>query len=102
MGFIVGDKVSWKSGAGGYSKEKHGVVVRVIPPNISPTQLIHKMGTPDDKTLYEKYNLQPMNGCGYARSHESYLIAVEQTLNSRKKHKLYWPRVAQLRKMINM
>lgn len=102
MSFAVGERVSWKSGAGGHMKEKYGVVVQIVPPNVSPTRFIHKRKTPDDKTLYELYNIRPMSECGYDRSHESYLIAVEQPSNSRKKPKLHWPRVAQLRKVINI
>lgn len=39
----IGDTVSWISQAGGYSKEKIGVIVGFIPPNKSAVPLLNKL-----------------------------------------------------------
>lgn len=73
----LGDVVTWTSQAGGYSKTKEGVIVAVVPPN----------GDPRD---YIPAGLK-LDGPGYPRSTESYLIRVRSLT------KLYWPFVGNLR-----
>lgn len=67
-GFKIGSGVRWKSQAGGYAKEKIGIVVEVVPAKALPK---NKGG-----------------GWGSPRGHESYVVKVGS--------KLYWPIVKNL------
>lgn len=73
----LGDVVVWTSQAGGHSKTKEGTIVAVVPPNGDPRDYI-----PDGLKL---------DGPGYPRNTESYLIRVRNLT------KLYWPFVGNLR-----
>ena len=64
----LGDQVHWISQAGGYTKEKSGTVSEIIPAGEEPRARLKDHGLP--------------------RSHESYIVAVNQTN--------YWPRVSGL------
>lgn len=72
--FAVGDRVSWESQAGGYSKKKIGTVVEVVPASHFP---------------------QMMGGVGGLRHHESYVVSVIHSPTT--KPERYWPLVRNLR-----
>jgi hypothetical protein len=73
--FQLGDRVYWTSQAAGYSRMKAGLVTQVIPRGKQPK----------------------MRGIGMARDHESYVIRASVCDGQRKRTKLYWPRVSQLK-----
>jgi hypothetical protein len=77
-GFRVGDSVSWRSQAGGYWKEKVGVVVFVVPAGVPPH---HVLRSSDD--FHGDFALG-------GRDHETYLVQIGKSKN------LYWPRVSAL------
>ena len=66
--FRLGDKVSWKSQAGGWTKIKYGVIVEVVRPACWPKL--------------------PLMDIGGSRNHESYIVLVGR--------KYYWPLVKNL------
>jgi len=74
--FKVGDMVQWRSQAQGSAATKVGEVVEVVPPKARP-----------DRLRFEK--LYRGSGCGYGRSHESYVVMVG--------NKPYWPVASLLR-----
>jgi len=76
--FKPGDHVTWTSQAGGRSKTKQGIVVRVIEPFQLP-----------GFNLPEGCTIKPTGG---HRDHESYLVQVG------KSKWLYWPLVKYLEK----
>ncbi len=86
--FSVGDRVRWKSASGGYVKEKHGVVVCIVPKgekaSTYATQCAEEMGM--------KY---PDFGFGLPREHDSYIVHVPG-MTPRGKGKLYFPLVQKL------
>jgi len=104
MGFEVGDKVKWTSQSSGYTKEKVGEVVAVIPPNKFPARET-RHPTPPGRILAmflgenwdDKYNTRPMGG-GYSRPQESYLVAVPQK-RPESRRLLYWPYAELLEKV---
>lgn len=79
--FNVGDRVEWESQSAGSMKKKVGTVVAINPPN-------------GNEHIKEKWGL---NGAGYARDHESYIVAVKAGKTDKAKPKHYWPRVSALR-----
>lgn len=74
--FAVGDAVAWTSKAGGYAKDKAGVVVAVVPAGKYP---------PRD----EYASLYRNAGVGMHRDHESYVVHVKGA-------GVYWPRAKAL------
>jgi hypothetical protein len=73
--FIVGDKVSWTSQAGGFSKKKEGIVAEVVPAGSYPNR--------------EKFlSLYKSQGIGTSRKMESYVVIVG--------NQPYWPIVKNL------
>lgn len=81
--FAVGDRVTWESQAGGYTRKKTGTVVEVVRAG----------GIPRDKNF------------GSSRAHESYIVEVTyeprrstSTIKSVRvrKPERYWPLVANL------
>lgn len=92
----VGQKVSWRSQASGYWKEKRGEVYLMIPPGRTLRDAI-------DIALEFKhlnpaaYELQT-NAWDTGRKHWSALIKVEPQHKSQK-IKLYWPRIGLLTKI---
>lgn len=79
--FKLGNKVTWRSQAGGSWKTKTGVVTVVVPPNVSFQNACHKVG------LTHKLSKRK-NAYGLSRNHESYGVLVGK--------KLYWPLVSKL------
>jgi len=79
--FKLGDEVSWSSSAGGFSKEKIGDVVEVIPAGVS-IRTSNFWGELDASTI--------------PRKEESYIVCVGPKPGSRAKPKYYWPRVPAL------
>lgn len=76
--YKVGDKVTWKSQAGGHEKEKTGEILFVIPPGKLPM----------DFPLLPWPYVYGGSTC-IPRDHESYLVCVGR--------RFYWPRVKHLR-----
>ena len=79
--FKLGDRVAWESQSRGSMKTKVGTVVAINPPN----------GIEHVKV---KWGLV---GSGYARDHQSYIVAVKVGKTDKAKPKYYWPRVTALR-----
>lgn len=79
MSWKLNDKVKWTSQAGGYFREKRGVVVGIVPDNELP------------KSEYINLPLRGETVC--PRLHESYVVAARV---GRFAQKLYWPRVSVL------
>lgn len=77
--FQVGDTVTWTSQAGGKSKTKTGKIVRIVPVNTRPYDVM-----PEGYWVRAALYLH--------RPHESYLIQVG------KSKRLYWPLVKYLEK----
>lgn len=84
----LGDKVEWTSQAGGVVAMKMGNIVLVIPAN---TPLQNEMLRNSDLGLQELR--WEFSDPSKSRSHESYLVQVED--------RLYWPRVSGLRLSFN-
>ena len=74
--FAVGDTATWTSQAGGYAKDKVGVVVAVVPAGQYPSR-------EDFPSLYRNA------GVGMHRDHESYVVHVKGA-------GVYWPRTRAL------
>jgi len=90
--FIVGSRVTWKSSSSGYTTQKTGQVVAIVPAGVRPTrgQCSHG-GLLNDKLKrlgLDRYSTAKLGG-GYGRNHVSYLVLVG--------NHLYWPRVSALR-----
>jgi len=66
----IGDKVTWKSQAGGHWLEKTGVIVAVVAAGTAPV-------------IPGGYSHRKDISSGRSRNHESYLVAVGS--------RLYWP-----------
>lgn len=77
--FAVGQQVTWSSQAQGMTKTKTGTIVEVVAPNERPDTT----GRPG------------LNGCGFGRSHESYIVEVPQGPKAKPRH--YWPVASILR-----
>ena len=78
--FSVGNQVIWTSQAGSYEATKMGKIIERVPVGSRPN----------------------IRGCGDARNHVSYVVAVHTTKKGRKtinhrEPKLYWPRVSALK-----
>jgi len=86
MKFKLNQRVAWVSESRGTRKEKHGRILRIVPPNQSP------LGGVAEETYAWQYRL-PGGGFGLPRNHESYLVEVRE---GKRKPKLYWPVVARL------
>lgn len=82
--FKLRSKVAWVSQSAGTWKEKHGVVIRVVPPGQEPTGGFR---------FYSDTHVLPGGGFGLPRDHESYLVEVRV---GKRKPKLYWPAVSRL------
>lgn len=76
----IGDQVVWESQGRGFTRQKVGEIVAVIPPRRNPNFHIPE----------GKWSLGG-GSFGLPRNHESYLVAVES--------RLYWPKVKHLRKI---
>lgn len=86
----------WSSQAGGYSTDKTGTVVGVVPADSRFGLLKHLPGINADDAR-AVYNTGPIDGGGLPRDHESYLVAVKTGKTDAAKQSLYWPRVKALR-----
>jgi len=89
--FTVGDEVEWSSQANGTMKIKKGRVVAVVQAERKPWGdfLMSEPAVPRDY-------VSTIDCRSLARDHESYVVAVG---SDRRKTRLYWPRVSQLRKV---
>lgn len=85
MDFKVGDKVSWASQSGGYTKAKAGAVVYILGPGKVPVA-IHQELFPGHKRMFDSIT----TACG-----PRYLIEVRQ--GPKAKPRLYMPVPSQLR-----
>lgn len=76
----VGDEVKWMSQSAGVLREKHGVVVEVVPPGKLPTKLNpRKVGRPRDQV--------------------SYLVRAQAVIDKVNTHaRNYWPKTLHLKK----
>ena len=84
MKFKLNQRVAWVSQSRGTSKEKHGRVIRIVPPQKHPLGGFSAWG--------DTHSLQ-LSAYGQVRDHESYLIEVRE---GKGKRRLYWPVVAKL------
>lgn len=82
--FQVGDEVQWTSSC----TDKFGEVVRVIAPNEDPGAVVRQ--------LAKELNATDAYGGGYPRKAKSYLVLVKFP-GTRRKPRIYWPNVTQLR-----
>lgn len=87
--FKIGDRVTWSSQAGGYSKQKSGIVVSVVPKGVP---VFHHSWLAMTETGVHDRNLDSVR----SRDHESYIVHVP-TKTGRGKGKLYWPAVNKLK-----
>lgn len=86
----LGQKVRWKSQAGGTWKVKLGTVVCVVPAGM------HWRDAWDGLPPWEQQKYAGAGGfSAIARPEESYLVAVPSA-SEKAKPKLYWPRTPQL------
>ncbi len=88
--FHVGDTVTWRSQAGGSTKTKTGVVIRVLDPgeSLRPSVIFGLAKTHNAVSI--------KTAAGLPRSHTSYLVSVAAP-GRKAKPKLYWPVVSRLR-----
>ena len=87
--FTVGDLVRWESSAGGYTKQKSGSIVCIVPSGGDPSKYM--------KQCAEKMGINTLPDVGrMARDHESYIVHVPGVTH-RGKGKLYFPLVCKLR-----
>ena len=84
MKFKLNQRVAWVSQSNGTAKEKHGTVVRIVPPQQ------HPLG---GFAFWADTHYFPGGGFGQVRNHESYVVEVRE---GKRKPKLYWPVVARL------
>lgn len=91
--FQLGDKVQWESQSQGYATAKQGEIVGIVPPN-NPVS-VYILARYITGYRWGFYSVQ--FDCG-ARGEESYLVAVPSK-TGKAKTKLYWPRVAGLKKV---
>lgn len=85
--FVVGDWVRWTSQAAGSLKTKTGQVVEIISKSRT------SFGIPN-RGLMRKYEAtHRLQGSGWSRDHESYLVEVQK---GNGKPMLYHPRVSAL------
>lgn len=84
--FNIGDKVTWVSQAGGFYKQKTGIVSHIIPANRSFRDIIKKEV---ERNFISNY------GGGFKRDHESYVVLIPATGKRGKPH-LYWPKASVL------
>lgn len=97
--FKIGDMVTWTSQSGGYTTEKTGVIVGVVPPH-HRLSLHNYAGFKEDQNgFYRKYNTGPIDSCGLSRDHESYLVAVKTGKTDKAKKTIYWPIVSLLKRI---
>ena len=93
MSFAIGDHVEWTSQASGSQRTKRGFVLCVVPIRTFAATVLGKL------VILEDYNMRNLDGGYHCREHESYIIRETQPVTSQAKPKLYWPRVAYLRKV---
>ena len=86
MELKFGDKVTWKSQAGGKETRKQGEIVYILLRTENPYNSFPFI---DDYQIMFDYPTR-------FRNHESYLVKVE---NGKKQPKLYWPLVKYLVKI---
>ena len=75
----IGDEVTWGSQAGGYTKEKMGIIVAIVPAGVGVVDAY-----PEIRTGGSAW------GGGISRNHQSYVVKVGK--------KLYWPLVNHLQR----
>ena len=85
MKFKLNQRVAWVSQSSGTRKEKHGVVVRIVPAGQSA------LGGASSDVF--SWTFATTGLFGNPRNHESYLVEVRE---GKRKPKLYWPVVARL------
>ena len=95
--FQLGDQVSWQFYEDNPASYKSGAIAHIVPaghPILAQayrdafTQLLTQLNASWTRQFYLES----------ARDHESYLVLIPYTGSStRAKHRLYWPRVGQLR-----
>ncbi|MBN3186082.1 hypothetical protein GT391_01945 [Pectobacterium brasiliense] len=81
MNFKIGDEVLWTSSSNGSTKTKIGVVVELIPAEVSVR-----------KSKFSNY----LDASRIPRKEESYIVCVGPKPGSRARPKYYWPRVSAL------
>ena len=86
--FRKGNRVAWRSQAGGYVVTKIGTVVQVVTPGYTPSLLTLPLRLIDSRVMYD------LNSRG--RPHRSYLVAVEV---KGRRPRLYWPRAGHLERV---
>lgn len=91
----VGDHVEWTSQAGGFKKVKRGCIVAIVPPGVSLRRvfLAQKWSFTGGQYDCSVLDLVTYND----RIVESFLVAVAPPKGSKRRVKLYWPRVASLK-----
>lgn len=97
--FKIGDKVTWSSNASGYTTEKIGVVVGVVPAGSREWMGEYVVGMTCHIDLGNTYALGRMNLYDSPRNHESYLVAVKVGVTDSAKKALYRPRVSGLKRI---
>lgn len=95
--FKLKDRVQWKSGAHGVTKEKHGEVILVVRPHEDIGIAIHNglMFKEGDEEFSTAAVERAGRGSRGFRTEETYVVAVSG--GPRAKRKLYWPRANSLR-----
>ena len=91
--FLIGDRVTWTSQSNGTTRVKTGTIVGAVPVGISFNRFLST-----HNALYQ-YDLAPIDG-KFGRKDISYLVAVSVQTRAgtiRKRQRLYWPRVKNLR-----
>ena len=90
-----GDIVEWCSQANGSKKVKRGTIVVVIPPRVSLSRAFHaeNFSFADGRYDYSAMEVRDYN----ERKLESFIVVVEPSKGSKRRPKLYWPRLASLR-----
>ena len=92
--FLIGDRVTWTSQSNGTTCVKTGTIVGAVPAGISFNRFLST-----HNALYQ-YDLAPIDG-KFGRKDISYLVAVSVQTRAgtiRKRQRLYWPRVRDLRR----
>ncbi len=84
--FKVGDRVTWKSSAKGWTTKKVGEVVMVIPRGVLFPE----------RRLMERHNCRSAYGGGFSRAKESYAVLVPHPRKG--KPTIYWPWANQLKR----
>ena len=95
--FHVGDFVQWTSQANGSAFTKKGAILAVVPEGRWPKDVLAQA----QRTYEGVLDSSPMDAGGRPRTHESYLVRVQQPMGRYQKvpsaEKVYWPRISQLK-----